>query len=120
MRAAVCFVLLATACGEPSSTVPKDRESCLRAGGLWGGFGIAGIPRAQGGWGLESCRLPTKDGGRSCRDNSECEALCTTHLNWRRHKGKSTTGTCYQWHSFAGECLTTVRDGKVAGMLCAD
>ncbi len=44
-----------------------ERDECIRAKGTW-----SALNRAGGRY----CLLPTKDGGKACRDSSECERSC--------------------------------------------
>lgn len=62
---------LSTAAGTPpptpaAATTPEER-ACLKTGGTWATRGAAG---------LRACILPTRDGGKSCRKESDCEGLC--------------------------------------------
>jgi hypothetical protein len=53
----------AAAPGEP----PKTKEGCDACGGKWGRHGLADV---------EICICKTKDGGKECRDEADCEAQC--------------------------------------------
>jgi hypothetical protein len=49
--------------GEP----PKTKEGCDACGGKWGRHGLADV---------EVCICKTKDGGKECRDEADCETQC--------------------------------------------
>jgi hypothetical protein len=46
---------------------PATREGCDACQGKWGRHGLADV---------ESCICKTKDGGKECRDEADCEAQC--------------------------------------------
>lgn len=46
---------------------PATKQACSACGGLWDRHGISEV---------ESCVCKTKDGGRACRDGSDCEGQC--------------------------------------------
>jgi len=96
-------------------TVPKDKEGCERAGGVWKKPG----PRP-----LEECNLPTKDAGKECLGSSVCEGVCLADLSDEDvRKGMSgklfkTKGTCSSFIKVFG-CRGYVYQGW-AQVVCAD
>ena len=82
-------------------------KECEEAHGQWGGIelGMGQIP---------GCNLPTKDGGKPCKDSSECEGGCIGESH-AADKG----GHCYQWKTFKG-CGMIVRSESGVGVLCID
>lgn len=51
----------------PKGPRPTDKAGCDACKGQWARHGIAEA---------ESCICKTKDGGKTCRDGSECEGTC--------------------------------------------
>ena len=85
--------------------VDKDttKKECLERGGIWGKGGLML---------METCNLPTSDGGRVCTDFSQCEGSCV---------GKntdSTVGECSEWKIILG-CNVFLRNGR-AETICVD
>lgn len=117
------FVLLLTAA--PAADVPAQEcpkrdpvaqkakeEECRASGGEWGKFGaIAHL------CGIYSCAPRTSDGGKPCRNRSECEYLCV----YRRGAalGAEVTGECAAVRNAYG-CTTQVDSGRVVGTVCID
>lgn len=83
-------------------------SACEEAGGEWKKVGIA--PN-------EMCVLRTKDGGRQCTDNSECEAGCRAPENAKA--GERAVGICIYDNSKVG-CSSWLQKGIVSPMLCVD
>src|SRR4051812_46994621 len=50
-----------------SSPVPRTAEECKACRGEWGRHGLAEA---------ESCNCHTNDGGKRCRDGTECQGMC--------------------------------------------
>jgi hypothetical protein len=96
-------------------TVPKDKISCEKAGGLWKKPG----PRPT-----EECNIPTKDAGKVCSGSKECEGVCLADLNSedmsRGMRGKlfKTQGKCSDYIKVFG-CRAYVYAGW-AQVVCAD
>lgn len=97
--------------------IPKDKETCLAKNGKWAKIGPAPV---------ESCNLPTSDGGKECTDTSECEGTCLAALSnkeqnlvMREKKTIQTKGKCTPWVITVG-CQARVQNGKVQGILCID
>lgn len=102
---------------KPKIEIPKDKETCLAKNGKWAKIGPAPV---------ESCNLPTSDGGKECTDTSECEGTCLAALSneeqnlvMREKKTIQTKGKCTPWVITVG-CQARVQNGKVNGILCID
>lgn len=52
---------------QPPAPQSQAQIACERKGGTWASAGIAG---------LKACIRPTRDGGKQCRRESDCEGLC--------------------------------------------
>lgn len=73
--------------------------------------------------------MPTRDGGRICGDNEECEGLCLAELTpaqrdvvrrWTRGAQKlPILGKCTPHMPVFG-CLAVVERGAVTGIMCRD
>lgn len=96
-------------------TVPKDKESCLSAGGVWKRPG----PRP-----VEECNLPTKDAGKICESSKVCEGVCLADLGDEDMKYGmkggliKTQGKCSEFIKVMG-CRAYVYQGW-AQVVCAD
>jgi hypothetical protein len=97
--------------------IPETEAQCRDIGGRWGPAGI--FPRPI-------CRVQTRDGGRTCGDNDECEGMCLADLTDQERgklKGKraalSRLGRCAPYHPVFG-CLAMVEKGQVRGVVCRD
>lgn len=87
----------------------EDRKRCEDAGGRVQRAGLLG---------LYHCVQDFPDGGKVCRDRSECIGECRTDDS--RAVGLPGTGTCQEVDVPFG-CYAMVRDGMVdGGMLCVD
>ena len=95
---------------------PDTQLACESAGGKWGPAGLFPKP---------ICRMPTRDGGRICGDVAECEGLCLAALTpaqrdlLRKRQKLQLLGTCTPHRPVFG-CMAIVKQGVVAGLLCAD
>jgi hypothetical protein len=69
---------------------PTTREGCDACQGKWGRHGLADV---------ESCICKTKDGGKECRDEADCEAQFVVV-----EKGSPPTG---HWKGRCAEYATT-------------
>jgi hypothetical protein len=100
---------------EPTTVAPEDEAACEALGGKWGRIGLA--PK-------ESCNLPTTDGGKTCRDWSDCESACIANLtveqfDQARHGALiEATGACAEWMTVVG-CQPFLEDGVVR-VICID
>ena len=86
-----------------------DRTACERTGGKVEGIGIFGIP---------ACVRYYSDGGKSCRDKSECQGLCFSAKILER--GTETAGACQSSEHESFGCISRIEDGKVADSMCQD
>jgi hypothetical protein len=77
-------------------TVPKDKENCLKAGGVWKKMG----PRP-----FEECNLPTKDAGKICSGSNECEGVCLAELS-REEMQKGMRGNLFRTQ---GKCSSFIK-----------
>ncbi len=85
-----------------------DAGTCAQAGGecAWGGFGCDTV-----------CARRTRDGGKKCHDNRECEAGCAAPDDVA--KGEHTDGKCRTNLVWFG-CSNLVMAGVAQGTTCAD
>ena len=96
-------------------TVPKDKVSCEKIGGVWKRPG----PRPT-----EECNIPTKDAGKVCFESNQCEGVCLADLSSedisKGMKGKlfKTQGKCSDYIKVFG-CRAYVYAGW-AQVVCAD
>jgi hypothetical protein len=96
--------------------VPETEGECRAAGGRWGPVGIFPAP---------ICRVPTRDGGRICGDDSECEGHCLATLTPAERReamaGKRfiRSGQCTPHRPVFG-CMAVVEKGVVNGVICRD
>jgi hypothetical protein len=118
--ASFIFVLLfalgsAQAQNCPPIDVEKQKaaeQACLAAGGAWARFGVYAHL-----CGIYSCVERTTDGGRLCRDRSDCQHLCITDRP--AVIGAEASGRCTALRSNIG-CFTHVDDGQIVGRVCVD
>jgi hypothetical protein len=101
----------------PAPAAPTERAACDAAGGTWGKFGM--LP-------AERCNLPTRDGGRACRRQADCEGACIADVTdaERDALGRGgppieREGKCAEWRLVFG-CLPLVEDGRVETVVCID
>jgi|SRR5262245_38458282 len=106
-------IVHAQECPKPDAGAQKANEQqCRAAGGEWGKFGaIAHL------CGIYTCVPRTGDGGKRCRNRSECEYLCV----YRRSLpiGTEVIGECAANRSAYG-CTTQVDAGRIVGTVCVD
>ena len=105
---------------------PQTERDCKACNGEWGIHGLSQKP---------SCNCRTTDGGRRCKDGSECQGLCTAADDPEREvveRGPPArgffVGRCSKFMSIFG-CYRPIDDGAGAKpvdlteppqMLCAD
>lgn len=94
--------------------IPKDKESCEKANGIWGTIGLAPF---------ESCNLKTTDGGKQCKSSDDCDGSCLGKLDSLHDAekliGKEADGECSYVMTIVG-CRAFIEKGKVDRVLCID
>jgi hypothetical protein len=87
---------------------PESERECKTCNGAWGIHGLAQTP---------SCNCRTSDGGKRCRDGTECEALCVAREAPERevtHEGTPPrgywVGKCSEFVTVFG-CYRPIHDG---------
>ena len=100
-------------CAAPDPAQQRAGEAeCKAVGGEWAKFGV----RAHL-CGIYSCAPRTTDGGRPCRDRTDCEYLCVSRKP--AALGTAVGGECAGVRSPFG-CAYQVDGGKVVGYVCMD
>ena len=84
---------------------PKDEPSCISLNGRW-----------DQGQVQYSCNLPTQDGGKECRDLTECQGYCAVDGSIPR--GTKMSGKCSEWTGSSSGCANLVYEGVVMGAEC--
>ncbi len=82
----------------PAEPMSAAEKTCVKQGGTWGPAGKAG----------ESCRTLTKDSGKQCDAESDCEGYCLAR-----------SGTCAPFRPMFG-CNEILQDNGVQVTLCID
>lgn len=82
----------------PPPVLSPEEQACSDKGGLWGAVGAGG----------SACMTPTKDGGKQCRKESDCDGYCLAR-----------SGTCAPYTPMFG-CNDIVQDNGVVVTLCLD
>ena len=82
----------------PARMVSAAEQTCIRQGGSWGPAGKAG----------ETCTKLTKDSGKQCNAESDCEGYCLAR-----------SGTCAPFIPMFG-CNEILQDNGVQVTLCID
>jgi len=102
-------------CGK-KSPLPKNKEDCLRVGGVW---------RKMGPDPFETCNIKAADRGSVCTDNSQCEGWCQANITRDQVRqgmmGKLNTkgrGSCSVWRVELG-CFGMIKEGRV-NVICID
>ncbi|MBN1494628.1 hypothetical protein JW911_02740 [Candidatus Peregrinibacteria bacterium] len=94
--------------------IPKDKESCEAANGIWGYIGLSPV---------EQCNLKTSDGGKECKSSDECEGTCLGEIqslhNSEKLMGKKMKGKCSYVYTIVG-CHAFIENGKVDQVICID
>ena len=88
----------ATAPVAPARAVSAAEKTCIRQGGTWGPAGKAG----------ETCTKQTKDNGKQCNAESDCEGYCLARSK-----------TCAPFTPMFG-CNEILQDNGVQVTLCLD
>lgn len=92
-----------------------SKLGCEKLGGTWGRFGK---------WATERCDLPTKDMGKECVDQKDCQSDCLAEIT-EEQKQFLTNGGALEMHGKCSArtmnfgCYPSVRNGK-AQILCID
>ncbi len=92
----------------PSGVADCDTNRCRAAGGACG-YGGVGCPQA--------CFRRTSDGGKPCKDRSECQSICLAPPDTAA--GQATMGSCSELVHVVG-CQNRVRAGRAEGAVCTD
>jgi hypothetical protein len=82
----------------PPPAMSPEELACTDKGGLWGAVGKGGA----------ACMMPTRDGGKQCRKESDCDGYCLAR-----------SGTCAPYTPMFG-CNDIVQDNGVVVTLCID
>ena len=82
----------------PPPAMSPEELACTDKGGLWGAVGKGGA----------ACLMPTRDSGKQCRKESDCEGYCLAR-----------SGTCAPYSPMFG-CNDIVQDNGVVVTLCID
>jgi len=85
----------------------SSQQQCEALGGTWKRVG----PRQ-----LEACDRPTSDGGKACRDSSECQSRCLAPEG--ADPTKPVVGTCDRSHLQPTHCVSTVSKGRITAAEC--
>lgn len=112
-------IVFASGCASPDSRAAASKAKkvptastpaqCATLGGTWRRVGMLRT---------EVCDVPTGDGGKACRDSSECESVCVAPSEGAA--AGAVTGQCYRSYLTTGTCLALVRNGQVESAQCAD
>jgi hypothetical protein len=84
---------------EPAAPPSPEAAACIRKGGSWSKAGASGAM---------TCVKPTRDGGKQCRRDSDCEGLCLAR-----------SGTCAPITPLFG-CHEVLEDDGRRMTLCID
>jgi hypothetical protein len=96
--------------------IPEGEVACEAAGGTWKPAGLFPKP---------ICTVPTRDAGRTCDDNDECEGYCLAALSRlqidlvRQKRSIPVQGACTPHMPVFG-CIAIVRQGWVRSIMCRD
>jgi hypothetical protein len=119
LRALVLAFLFGAGAAQAQNCPPTNpdeqkakEDACRAAGGEWARFGVRDHL-----CGVYSCAPRTKDGGKPCRNRSDCEHLCVT--NAAPKIGAQVLGECSAVVTTFG-CFTHVDGGKIVGRVCVD
>lgn len=82
----------------PPQVMTPEEQACFEKGGLWGAVGSGGT----------ACMYPTRDAGKQCRKESDCDGYCLAR-----------SGTCAPYTPMFG-CNEIVQDNGVVVTLCID
>ena len=86
-----------------------NEQECLKGGGRWMGS-VSGRGRLTG------CVMPTSDGGKKCKDSSDCEGVCLQRYDQATGRSDSR---CHEWDAYKG-CGIVVTDQGKRKIICID
>jgi hypothetical protein len=86
-----------------------DVRECESSGGKVEGIGIFGIP---------ACVQYYSDGGKICKDSSECEGYC--YVPETLEKGMEAAGVCESSEHDSFGCFSRNEKGMVNNVICQD
>jgi hypothetical protein len=89
--------------------VANSPEACAVLSGRWAQLGMADV---------KQCEVPTHDGGKSCKDSSDCESYCVAPRG--SETGERTNGECAGSFRSLGFCRAMVCNGRAAVTVCTD
>ncbi|MEI7511317.1 MAG: hypothetical protein WCJ84_04135 [Candidatus Peregrinibacteria bacterium] len=94
----------------PKKIVPKTKQECEAQKGVWmEGNDIAPVN--------DTCTLPTKDAGKVCTDNSQCESACVpTDGRRQSNPGEKVKGVCFRFDF--GACRANIQHGVIVDEVC--
>lgn len=90
----------------------EEEQACRAAGGEWSRFGVVAHL-----CGVYSCAPRTRDAGKPCRGQGDCEFRCVSKRELPL--GTEVTGECAAVVTQFG-CAVHVENGRVAGRVCMD
>lgn len=109
-------VLILLSCTSASISLKKatetDQQKCLNIGGKWLRLGNSPLPPKK------ECLLPTKDKGRACSSDTDCESVCVSKEKIKI--SQPVQGKCYDWNNIRGQCLNRINHGLSLGEICSD
>jgi hypothetical protein len=113
LLALLALPLHAQQCPKVDVEAQKAREKeCRAASGQWSRFGVRDHL-----CNVYSCAPRTADGGKACRNRSDCDYLCV--YEGQPRVGAEVTGHCAMYRTAFG-CIVHVDQGKVVGRVCID
>lgn len=106
---ALIFIFLSGFIPSAYAMKPTDKETCEIYGGIWY-KGNASYPAI--------CDLPTKDAGKTCDKNSDCESICiAVHYEGSPKEKRPTKmpkhGYCFERTKTTGNCFVYFDEEKV-------
>ena len=97
--------------GCTGSLIPQHVEAACKS--------LGGTMQPQGMSGCLSCVQQYSDGGKACRDGSECQGYCKGWMDMDKTKGGDFVGECAYDDSIFG-CYTIIEEGKQVSGGCTD
>lgn len=96
------------AVAKKAPAVSGEEKACTARGGQWLRDGLRG---------QLLCRIPNRDAGRSCQNNSDCQGRCFAPAG--TPVGESVQGKCSPHKPYFG-CYAQVEAGRATPSLCVD